>query len=186
MAKAKKARQKTMSTAQTVGQSKVWVNKVLYMVPDPVADELSRQSCENSVIQNARQSAVKQVDLLDNLVSQLYQIVGSLVSDLGVFDEPRVQSLLNELSEPKGRDLLPWSSFERVSEERATEMTPKEREIMHDALKASVKDVSEGQTPDTCPECHGTGKTVINKHIGVEDCPECGRDSEELPANVDK
>ena len=39
--------------------------------------------------------------------------------------------------------------------------------------------VSEEQPPDTCPECHGTGKTVINKHIGVEDCPECGRDSEE-------
>ncbi len=38
--------------------------------------------------------------------------------------------------------------------------------------------VSEEPSPDTCPECHGTGKTVINKHIGVEDCPECGRDSE--------
>ncbi|KKK79780.1 hypothetical protein LCGC14_2830080, partial [marine sediment metagenome] len=24
------------------------------------------------------------------------------------------------------------------------------------------------------------------KEIGVEDCPECSRDSEELPANVDK
>ena len=40
--------------------------------------------------------------------------------------------------------------------------------------------VSEEQPPDTCPECHGTGKTVINKHIGVENCPECGRDSEGL------
>ncbi len=38
--------------------------------------------------------------------------------------------------------------------------------------------VSEEQPPDTCPECHGTGKTVINKHIGVENCPECSRDSE--------
>ena len=121
-------------------------------VLDEKDDEIERLSCENSVIQNARQSAVKQVDLLDNLVSQLYQIVGSLVSDLGVFDEPRVQSLLNELSEPKGRDLLPWSSFERVSEELA---------------------------PDTCPECHGTRKTVINKHVGVEDCPVCGRDDGE-------
>ena len=38
---------------------------------------------------------------------------------------------------------------------------------------------SEERAPDTCPECHGTGKTVIRKEIGVEDCPECGRDSEE-------
>ena len=38
---------------------------------------------------------------------------------------------------------------------------------------------SEERTSDTCPECHGTGKTVIRKEIGVEDCPECGRDSEE-------
>ncbi|KKK62024.1 hypothetical protein LCGC14_3008460, partial [marine sediment metagenome] len=58
MAKAKKARQKTMSTAQTVGQSKVWVNKVLYMVPDPVADELSRQSCEDSRLREVLQAIV--------------------------------------------------------------------------------------------------------------------------------
>jgi len=31
-----------MSTAQTVGESKVWVDKVLYIVPDPVADEIER------------------------------------------------------------------------------------------------------------------------------------------------
>lgn len=30
-----------------------------------------------------------------------------------------------------------------------------------------------------CPECHGTGKTVINKAIGVEDCPLCSDDSEQ-------
>jgi len=37
-----------MSTEQTVGESKVWVDKVLYMVPDPVADELARVLCEGS------------------------------------------------------------------------------------------------------------------------------------------
>lgn len=31
-----------MSTAQTVGESKVWVGNVLYMVPDPIADEIER------------------------------------------------------------------------------------------------------------------------------------------------
>ena len=46
--------------------------------------------------------------------------------------------------------------------------------------KSTLARVSEEQPPDTCPECHGTGKTVINKHIGVEDCPECSRDSEGL------
>ena len=46
-------------------------------------------------------------------------------------------------------------------------------------ISMALASVSEEQPPDTCPECHGTGKTVINKHIGVEDCPECGRDSEE-------
>ena len=38
---------------------------------------------------------------------------------------------------------------------------------------------SEELAPDTCPECHGTRKTVINKHVGVEDCPVCGRDDGE-------
>lgn len=26
---------------------------------------------------------------------------------------------------------------------------------------------------DTCPECHGTGRTVISGDFGVEDCPAC-------------
>ena len=57
-----------MSTAQTVGQSKVWVNKVLYMVPDPVADELSRQSCEVSNLKLANEEARKTIDRLNALI----------------------------------------------------------------------------------------------------------------------
>ena len=44
---------------------------------------------------------------------------------------------------------------------------------------AFLTTVSEELAPDTCPECHGTRKTVINKHVGVEDCPVCGRDDGE-------
>ncbi len=35
-----------MSTARTVGETKFWVNDVLYMVPDPVADEIYRLKTE--------------------------------------------------------------------------------------------------------------------------------------------
>ena len=37
----------------------------------------------------------------------------------------------------------------------------------------AITEPEEEHTPDTCPECHGTRKTVISKVIGVEDCPEC-------------
>ena len=36
-----------MSTEQTVGESKVWVNDVLYMAPDPVATEIERLQAQN-------------------------------------------------------------------------------------------------------------------------------------------
>ena len=35
--------------------------------------------------------------------------------------------------------------------------------------------ISEPKEDEPCPECHGTRKTVINKHIGVEDCPVCAQ-----------
>ena len=57
-----------MSTAQTVGESKVWVNKVLYMAPDPVADELSRLSCEVSNLKLANKEARKTIDRLNALI----------------------------------------------------------------------------------------------------------------------
>ena len=48
-----------MSTAQTVGESKVWVGKVLYIVPDPVADELSRVLCEGERLKGEGELADK-------------------------------------------------------------------------------------------------------------------------------
>ena len=36
-----------MSTEQTVGESKVWINDVLYMAPDPVATEIEHLQTEN-------------------------------------------------------------------------------------------------------------------------------------------
>ena len=35
--------------------------------------------------------------------------------------------------------------------------------------------ISEPKEDEPCPECHGTRKTVINKHVGVEDCPVCAQ-----------
>ncbi len=43
------------------------------------------------------------------------------------------------------------------------------------AINTESDSASTRQEPDVCPECHGTGKTVINKTFGVEDCPECNR-----------
>ena len=43
----------------------------------------------------------------------------------------------------------------------------------------NVLQIAGESEPDTCPECHGTRKTVINKHVGVEDCPVCAQTVED-------
>jgi hypothetical protein len=44
---------------------------------------------------------------------EAYQVVGSLLSDLGVFDSPEGQKVLDNLSEARlvHKDILPWPSF---------------------------------------------------------------------------
>lgn len=51
----------------------------------------------------------------DDLLSQLYQIIGSMADDLGKFDEPKMQRLLTEIHEPTGQQFLPWPSLAPVS-----------------------------------------------------------------------
>lgn len=62
-----------------------------------IVDAVKRQSAENS--------------LKAGLLSQLYQIVGSMADDIGVFEYDNVQALLTEIVEPTGKQFLPWDSF---------------------------------------------------------------------------
>ena len=59
------------------------------------------------------ESLTAEVGRRDELLSQLYQIVGSMASDIGVFEYRNVQELLTEISSPTGERFLPWPSFER-------------------------------------------------------------------------
>lgn len=56
-----------------------------------------------------------------------------------------------------------------------SELEPEMALFVGGVVADEMEPASEGLPPDTCPECHGTGKTVIRKEIGVENCPECGR-----------
>ena len=60
-----------------------------------------------------------------------------------------------------------------------------DREFAEQAVAKYRRLIAGGSEPkedEPCPECHGTRKTVINKHIGVEDCPVCAQtDGDTLP-----
>lgn len=65
--------------------------------PSEIVPEIERLLAEDS--------------LKTNLLSQLYQIVGSMADDIGVFEYDNVQALLTEIVEPTGKQFLPWDSF---------------------------------------------------------------------------
>jgi hypothetical protein len=48
------------------------------------------------------------------ILSEAYQVVGSLLSDLGKFDTPEAEKILDNLSRMRliHRDVLPWESYE--------------------------------------------------------------------------
>ena len=51
-----------------------------------------------------------ELELRDTLLSELYQIIGVMADDLGIFDEMSVQDLLSEINSPSGKSFLPWRS----------------------------------------------------------------------------
>ena len=55
----------------------------------------------------------------DELLSQLYQIVGSMSQDLGAFEWHKVQDLLTEINNPSGGQFLPWPAFRTTRDEAA-------------------------------------------------------------------
>lgn len=74
--------------------------------------------------------------------------------------------------EPIIRQLWPWGS-------EWWKPTDKRRNLVKAGalIVAEIERLDRADAGRECPECHGTGKTVINKHIGVEDCPECAADA---------
>lgn len=82
-------------------------------------------------------------------------------------------------------DLIKRLRDEPKYNEQLNGLNPFEMNVWHntaceaaDALEQAQAriDELEGALIDptsTCPECHDTRKTVINKFVGVEDCPVC-------------
>lgn len=54
------------------------------------------------------------VDELRTICAEAYQVVGSLLSDLGKFDTPEAGKILDNLSQQRmvHHDVLPWPSYE--------------------------------------------------------------------------
>jgi hypothetical protein len=71
----------------------------------------------NDIVAALRRPAPRQSeagDEAEQVCAEAYQVVGSLLSDLGQFDSERGQKILDNLSEGKmiHADVLPWPSFE--------------------------------------------------------------------------
>lgn len=63
-----------------------------------------------------------QLEELKDVCAEAYQVVGSLASDLGVFNHSKVQKVLDNLSLEKlsHHDVLPWPSFKDQNLQYAT------------------------------------------------------------------
>jgi hypothetical protein len=66
------------------------------------------------------------VNELQRICSEAYQVVGSLLSDLGKFDTPEAEKILDNLSQQRlvHDDVLPWPSY-GVDEELDAAGVPK-------------------------------------------------------------
>lgn len=76
-------------------------DEVTHWMPLPAAP------CVDSGSGNTR------VEELEKVCAEAYQVVGSLLSDLGKFDTPQAEKILDNLSEARmvHDDVLPWPSF---------------------------------------------------------------------------
>jgi hypothetical protein len=70
---------------------------------------------------------------LERICAEAYQVVGSLLSDLGKFDTPEAGKILDNLSQCRlvHDDVLPWPSYESASSP-----SPAREEAGEDARKA--------------------------------------------------
>jgi len=84
-----------MSTAQTVGETKVWVNKVLYMVPDPVADELDRRDTQIDALQQ-KVHLCAAYDVLETENKRLRVALVSIAGDTDDYISPGIRAFAQE------------------------------------------------------------------------------------------
>lgn len=97
---------------------------------------------------------------LVTIVSEAYQVVGSLLSDLGKFDTPEGQKVLSNLSQAKlvHEDVLPWDSYEQPGGDRtphgpivlalARAARPRENVAVMHHLQRLIEAVREGGDAD--------------------------------------
>lgn len=84
----------------------------------------------------------------EQVCAEAYQVVGSLLSDLGKFDTDEAEKILDNLSQAKmvHKDVLPWPSYE-PREAELTEENRRLRQLLCDVLKAL------GNGSGASPEC---------------------------------
>jgi len=73
---------------------------------EEAAAELRRQHAEIEALK-------AEVSKLGDICGEAYQVVGSLLSDVGAFDTPEAEKILDNLSQQElvHDDVLPWPSF---------------------------------------------------------------------------
>ena len=87
-------------------------------------------------------SSTSREDELQTLFAETYQVVGSLLSDLGKFDTPEGQKILDNLSQQRlvHTDILPWPSYEKSSDASLTVDTSKLPRLYE--ITGDIKDVN--------------------------------------------
>ena len=73
---------------------------------------------------------------------EAYQVVGSLLDDLGVFNTPQAEKVLDNLSQHRmvHKDVLPWPSFAALAQDRASQPAAVDEAMVERALNAYFAD----------------------------------------------
>ena len=97
----------------------------------------------------------------DLLLSELYQVCGSLLADAGAFDSDEGQILLGELMEPTGRSLLPWPAFREIADlpnEPTSDCKSNSNKIKCSYCKSHAEYIDQGFS--ICFECRKSNRDL--------------------------
>lgn len=177
-------------------QDLVWLEKWLFnevlKLEAAYGHNFRKESTDNTrralqIVRNLCQPVAEEV------CAEAYQVVGSLLEDLGVFETERARKILDNLSQAKRvhKDVLPWPSFDRKSrgEPVAWLRSDQLRKLGHPGSDSPLNERSDSMmlhakgTPEAAAK-YGFDVPVYRTPVAAQPvvpieplirfCPECG------------
>ncbi len=133
------------------GGTVYWYNPT--NTPPPNETELFTHPAPQQEPQRAAGEEAEQV------CAEAYQVVGSLLSDLGIFETPEAEKILDNLSQHRmvHHDVLPWPSFKQSDSVHLTSPVQSEASTARDAARLDWLD------SDKCTRVFKIGKYWYTK-----------------------